>query len=96
MRKQYYLYILASKKNGTLYVGMTNDLVRRIQEHHSRAIKGFTEKYMVHRLVYYEVYDSPEEAIRSEKNIKAWQRAWKIRLIETVNPSWQDISNDLF
>ena len=51
---------------------------------------------MVHRLVYYEVYDSPEEAIRSEKNIKAWQRAWKIRLIETVNPSWQDISNDLF
>ncbi len=87
---------MASKKNGTLYVGMTNDLVRRIQEHHSRAIKGFTEKYMVHRLVYYEVYDSPEEAIRSEKNIKAWQRAWKIRLIETVNPSWQDISNDLF
>lgn len=93
--KQWFVYILASERNGTLYVGVTNDLARRIYEHRSDVVEGFTQKYQVHELVYYEPYDSPGEAIQREKNIKAWQRTWKIRLIESANPNWHDLSPTL-
>lgn len=92
---QWYVYILASKRNGTLYIGMTNNIARRIDEHKTKVVKGFTQKYHVHRLIYYEVYDSPEEAIRREKNLKAWQRTWKLRIIEEINPDWNDLSTEL-
>ena len=95
MSKQYFVYILASKQNGTLYTGVTGDLARRGTEHKNSVVAGFTEKYGVHTLVYYEVYDSPDEAIQREKNIKAWQRAWKLRLIESVNPEWEDLAASL-
>lgn len=95
MKKQYYVYILANKRNGTLYVGMTGDLSARLQTHKNELIKGFTQKYHVHLLVHCESYDSPEEAIRREKNLKAWQRAWKLRLIEENNPEWKDISDTI-
>lgn len=93
--KQYFVYILASKRNGTLYVSVTNDLARRTDEHKDNAPQSFTQKYQVHSLVYYEAFDSPNDAIRREKNIKAWQRAWKIRLIESFNPNWSDLSATL-
>lgn len=92
---QWFVYILASKRNGTLYVGVTNNLARRIQEHKDEVIEGFSSKYHVHMLVYYETYDSPEEAIHREKNLKAWQRAWKLRLIEESNPDWKDLADEL-
>jgi len=95
MSKQWYVYILASRPNGVLYIGMTNDLVRRTQEHKREVVDGFTKKYHVHRLVYYEAYDDPEHAIRREKNMKAWQRSWKERIINDVNPNWNDLSNEL-
>jgi len=87
----YYVYILASKIGGTLYIGVTNDLVRRIFEHKSDFVDGFTKKYGVKRLVYFEQYDDIENAIRREKRLKQWNRAWKIRLIESVNPNWDDL-----
>lgn len=90
-----FVYILASKRNGTLYIGVTNDLARRIQEHINNAVEGFTKKYSIHKLVYYEQYDNPTDAINREKNMKAWQRAWKIRAIEEANPTWKDLSEDL-
>ncbi|HSX17281.1 MAG TPA: GIY-YIG nuclease family protein [Patescibacteria group bacterium] len=93
--KQWFVYILASKRNGTLYIGVTNDLARRGDEHKAKAMASFTKKYHVESLVYYEVYDSPEEAIRREKNMKAWRREWKLRLIEEVNPEWTDLSAEL-
>ncbi|HSW36914.1 MAG TPA: GIY-YIG nuclease family protein [Candidatus Saccharimonadales bacterium] len=93
--KHWYVYILASQRNGTLYVGVTNDLARRGDEHKAKATKSFTQKHSVNTLVYFEAYDSPEEAISREKNLKAWQRAWKIRLIEEVNPGWKDLSKEL-
>ncbi|HET8709290.1 MAG TPA: GIY-YIG nuclease family protein [Candidatus Saccharimonadales bacterium] len=92
---QWFVYILASKRNGTLYVGVTNNLARRIQEHKDEVIEGFSSKYHEHMLVYYETYDSPEEAIHREKNLKAWQRAWKLRLIEESNPDWKDLADEL-
>jgi putative endonuclease len=87
----YYVYILASRIGGTLYIGVTNDLVRRVYEHKSDAVDGFTKKYGVKRLVYYEQYDDIENAIRREKRLKKWNRAWKIRLIEEKNPNWVDL-----
>lgn len=96
MKKQYFTYILASDRNGTLYIGVTSDMSRRIEEHRSGQSNSFTQKYRVHRLVYYEMYDSPEDAIHREKNIKAWKRAWKLRLIEESNPGWNDLSVTLF
>jgi putative endonuclease len=93
--KQWFVYILASARNGTLYIGITNNLARRVSEHQSGADEGFTNRYQVHGLVYYESFDSPEHAIQREKNMKAWQRAWKIRLIEEYNPDWKDLSNEL-
>jgi putative endonuclease len=93
--KQWFVYMLASRRNGTLYIGVTNDLARRIGEHKSKVQSGFTEKYDVNKLVYYEAYPTPDEAIRREKNMKAWQRTWKLRVIEELNPEWKDLSVDL-
>ncbi|MEN6624138.1 MAG: GIY-YIG nuclease family protein [Smithella sp.] len=89
--KEYYLYILASKKNGTLYIGVTSDLIKRIYEHKQNIIDGFTKQYNVHYLVYYEVFQNVEEAILREKQMKKWNRKWKIRCIEENNPEWQDL-----
>jgi putative endonuclease len=87
----YYVYLTASKKHGTLYLGVTNDLIRRIHEHKSKAVPGFTSRYGVARLVWFEVYDDPTNAITREKDIKKWRREWKIRLIEEDNPEWLDL-----
>jgi putative endonuclease len=92
---QYYIYILASKKNGTLYVGVTSDLGKRIYEHKNGLVEGFTKKYTVHNLVYFEVTESIESAIMREKQLKKWNRAWKIRLIENNNPDWNDFYTEL-
>ncbi len=92
---QYYVYILASGKHGTLYIGVTSDLVKRIYEHKSDLVKGFTQKYAVHELVYFDATESVESAIFREKQLKKWNRAWKIRLIEKSNPEWRDLYSDL-
>jgi putative endonuclease len=89
--KNFYVYILCSKKNGTLYIGVTNDLNQRIQTHTAKLIHGFTNKYNVMRLVYYEVFESITMAIRREKQLKKWNRLWKIQLIEKMNPTWRDL-----
>jgi putative endonuclease len=88
---RYFVYILATGRNGTPYVGVTNDLLRRIYEHRNGLVSGFTEKYDVHHLVYYETYDSIHEAIAREKRLKRWRRAWKIELIEKHNEDWHDL-----
>ncbi len=87
----YYVYLTASQKHGTLYIGVTNNLVRRIHEHKTKAVPGFTTRYNVARFVWYEVYDDPTNAITREKDIKKWRRDWKIRLIEEENPDWLDL-----
>jgi putative endonuclease len=87
----YYVYILASRKDGATYVGMTNDLVRRIYEHRTKAVRGFTSKYNITLLVWFEIYDDPISAISREKEIKKWKRAWKTQLIEARNPLWDDL-----
>ncbi len=89
--KQYCIYILASRKHGTLYIGVTGDLARRIWEHRNDVADGFTKRYQVHRLVYFEVFDAPEQAIQREKSLKKWPRDWKINLIERENPDWADL-----
>ena len=94
--KTYYVYILASKKNCTLYTGVTNDLERRIYEHKNNIIKGFTSKYSVHNLVYYEETNDVNEALALEKRIKGWLRKKKIALIESNNPEWKDLSKEWF
>jgi len=88
--KQPCVYILASKQNGTLYVGVTNDIVRRVWEHKSGAVNGFAKRYHVHRLVYAEFHETMPNAILREKQIKKWRRAWKVELIECGNPQWRD------
>ena len=88
---QYFVYILTSKRNGTLYIGVTNDLLKRIYEHKSDLIEGFTKKYDVHNLVYYEIYRDIRDAITREKRIKKWKRKWKMELIEKFNPTWEDL-----
>jgi putative endonuclease len=93
--KQYYVYILASKKNGTLYIGVTSDLAKRIYEHKQKLIDGFTKEYNVCALVYYEHHNEIEEAILREKQMKKWNRKWKIRLIEEKNPEWKDLYNEI-
>ena len=92
--KTYYIYILASKINGTLYVGMTNDLARRVFEHKSGLLEGFTKKYSIDKLVYFESTSDVNEAIAREKRLKKWKRQWKIDLIENSNQDWQDLSVD--
>jgi putative endonuclease len=89
--KIYYVYILANKRNGTLYVGVTNDLARRVLEHKEKIIKGFTSKYCVNNLVYFEMHKYVNDAIQRESNIKAWKRKWKIELIESNNKEWKDL-----
>jgi putative endonuclease len=91
MKKNFYVYILCSKRNGTLYTGVTSDLVTRVYEHKNNVVNGFTKKYTVHRLVWYETHDSAENAIIREKQIKKWKRAWKLKLIEQNNPEWDDL-----
>jgi len=86
-----YVYILASERNGTLYIGVTNDLVRRVFEHRENATEGFTQRYGVKRLVHYEQFDNIAAAIQREKTLKRWNRAWKIELIEQSNPEWDDL-----
>lgn len=87
-----YVYILASQRNGTLYVGSTTDLVKRIWEHKNNVIRGFTSKYQIHQLVYYEVHQNIMEAARRERRFKNWYRKWKLNLIEKNNPTWRDNS----
>ena len=90
--RNFYVYILASRRNGTLYIGITNDLARRIYEHKEKLREGFTKDYEVHSLVYFETYNDPTEAIKREKQLKKWNRQWKINLIEKENPEWVDLS----
>ncbi len=95
MEKQPFVYILASERNGTLYVGVTSNLIKRIFEHRSDAAEGFTKKYGVHDLVWYEQHLDMEHAIMREKQLKKWQRVAKVRLIEQSNPTWRDLWGDL-
>ena len=91
MDKNFYVYILASRKNGTLFTGMTSNLLQRIWRHKDKRIDGFTKKYHVNMLVYFELHQTAESAITREKQIKKWNRSWKIRLIEEKNPLWKDL-----
>jgi putative endonuclease len=93
--KDYYVNILASQRNGTLYVGVTNDLIRRVYEHKHDLIPGFTKTYKVHNLVHYKQTTEIESAIKREKQIKWWLRQWKINLIEETNPEWNDLFEEL-
>ena len=90
----YFVYILASKRNGTLYIGVTNDLKRRLHEHKQGLVEGFTKEYSVNRLVWYDQTNAIEEAIVREKQLKKWNRQWKIRLIEELNPNWNDLATE--
>ncbi len=92
----YYVYILASQRNGTLYIGVTNDLRKRVYEHKNDLVEGFTKKYQVHKLVYFEETFDIESAIKREKQLKAWKRKWKLELIEKSNPNWDDLYDTLF
>ena len=92
---QYYVYMLASKRNGTLYIGVTNNLLERVHQHKNDLVEGFTKKYAVHNLVYYEVYGDIYSAIAREKQMKKWKREWKIKLIEEFNPDWKDLFDTL-
>ena len=96
MNKQPCVYLLASKRNGTLYVGVTSDLIKRIWEHKSHVVDCFTKKYQVDHLVWYEIHETMESAIQREKAIKEWQRAWKLKLIEEFNPDWRDLYGTLY
>ena len=91
----FWVYILASKPGGTLYIGVTRDLIRRVFEHRTGVVKGFTTRYGVKRLVYFERYDTAVEAIQREKNIKHWPREWKIDLIVAANPEWRDLYDEI-
>jgi putative endonuclease len=93
--RQYYVYLLASKRNGTLYIGVTSDLIKRVHEHKNNLVEGFTKKYNIHNLVYFETTEDINSAIVREKQIKKWKRAWKIELIEKNNPEWRDLYIDL-
>jgi len=88
---QYFIYILASKRNGTLYIGVTNNLLERVNQHKNNLVDGFTKKYDVHNLVYYEAYKNISDAIAREKCMKKWKRKWKLELIESSNPNWEDL-----
>ena len=87
----YYVYIIASRRDGAIYIGVTNDIVRRIYEHRTKAVPGFTSKYNITQLVWFEIYDDPVSAITREKELKKWKRAWKIQLIEKDNPGRKDL-----
>jgi len=93
--KQPCVYLLASKRNGTLYIGVTSDLMRRVWEHKQNAVEGFTKKYGVHMLVWFEMHEDMYSAITREKALKEWKRAWKLELIERSNPIWKDLYEEL-
>ncbi|MDZ4698463.1 MAG: GIY-YIG nuclease family protein [Rhodothermales bacterium] len=95
MPKPGFVYILASKRNGTLYIGATSDLARRVEEHKLDVVEGFTKQYQIHTLVYYEEHDDIRDAIERERQMKKWERKWKLRLIEELNPNWIDLSEGL-
>ncbi len=95
MQKNYFIYIVTDKPYGTLYIGVTSDLTRRIYEHREGLLKGFTKKYGLKKLVCYEVYPTPSEAIAREKVLKKWKRQWKIDLIQVMNPTWRDLYGDI-
>ena len=90
-----WVYILASRRNGTIYTGVTNDLIRRVHEHRTHAAPGFTEKYDVTKLVWFEAYEDAVQAIKREKAIKSWSRMWKLELIEKMNPEWKDLWDEI-
>ena len=94
--RKYWVYILASRKHGTLYIGMTSDLAGRVYEHRAGITPGFTTRYGVHHLVYFETFGVVDEAIAREKQLKKWRREWKIRLIERSNPQWVDLFSGIF
>jgi putative endonuclease len=91
----FFFYILANKRNGTLYVGMTDDLVKRVWQHRNDVIPGFTKRYGVKTLVWHETHESRESAFARERQLKKWNRAWKLELIESINPSWRDLADEL-
>lgn len=91
MKEYFYVYIISNKRNGTLYIGVTSDLIKRIYQHKEGVIDGFTKKYNVKRLVYYEQHENAESAITREKQMKEWKRQWKLELIEKTNPEWEDL-----
>ena len=93
--KSYYVYIMANGRNGTLYIGVTNDLIRRVYEHKSNLTPGFTKTYHVHTLVYFEQTEDIESALYREKQLKWWRRQWKLNLIESVNPEWKDLWEEI-
>ena len=95
MERRFYVYILASRYRGTLYIGVTNDLGRRVEQHKDGVVPGFTRSYGVHRLVYYEEFASILEARARERVLKRWRREWKFALIEKVNPNWRDLTDEL-
>jgi putative endonuclease len=95
MTKKYYVYILASGRNGTLYIGVTSDIVRRVYEHKNGLVEGFTKRYCVHDLVYFEETNDINAALTREKQLKKWNRAWKLDIIESANPGWKDLFGDL-
>jgi len=93
--KYYYVYILASRKDGALYIGISSDLIGRTWQHKGTFVEGHTKKYNIKRLVYYEQYEDVEQAILREKRLKAWKREWKIQLIEKANPEWKDLYEEI-
>jgi putative endonuclease len=95
LSERFFVYILASQRNGTLYVGVTNDLSRRVGEHKSGAVPGFTRQYGIHQLVYFEEHASILEAREREHRMKRWKRAWKLELIEKLNPDWRDLVSEI-
>lgn len=95
MGENYYIYILANRRNGTLYIGSTRDLIKRVWQHKNKVVEGFTKKHGVTKLVYYEIAETQEAAAQRERQLKKWNRAWKIRLIEENNHEWKDLYEDL-
>ena len=93
--RSYYVYILASKRNGTLYIGVTSDLKKRVYQHKNNLIDGFTKRYKVHHLVYFEETSDVRSALQREKHMKIWKREWKIRLVQQMNPDWDDLYDTL-
>ena len=93
--KDFFIYILASKRNGVIYTGVTSDLIKRIWQHKNNVNSGFTSRYKVYKLVYYEVHSMAESALRRERRLKEWQRQWKIDLIEGLNPEWKDLYSSI-
>ncbi|MBI1326044.1 MAG: GIY-YIG nuclease family protein [Alphaproteobacteria bacterium] len=91
MDKQYFVYIMARGRNSTFYVGVTSELQKRVWQHKEGLYDGFTKKYDINKLVYYEIFDDPENAIKREKRLKKWNRTWKMRIIEEMNPAWCDL-----